>query len=389
MTAPLQSEVLDKPEWLTSMEAVLEVLNEGVVITNEGQRILFANSRFVEMTGIPRAHLVGSDFSRFYSSQEWDFLTSQIDASFRQGYNRYEFVVPKEDGGRLPVIISSRVVENFGSRLKVVTLTDISKQVRAEEELRSANARLQQRQMEIEEDLRLASRVQNSLAPKSQVWDKVSVDSFFNPAHSIGGDFALVTSQDPEHLGLLVCDVSGHGIGSALLANRIYSETTAHLRRAMPLVDMFGELNRFLIEDLAGSGMFVTAVAARIDTRRRRMVFAGAGHPPAMLARRGQNPLMLESRSMVLGALPNAVDADASQEVSLEPDDRIVLYTDGITEVFNARGEMLGIDGVREIVRNASALPAEQMKQGILDGVAGWRSGAATDDVSLMVVHVR
>jgi serine phosphatase RsbU (regulator of sigma subunit) len=92
---------------------------------------------------------------------------------------------------------------------------------------------------------------------------------------------------------------------------------------------------------------------------------------------------------MVLGALPDAVDADASQDLPLEPDDRIVLYTDGITEVFNPKGEMLGVNGVREIVRNASALPAEQMKQDILDGVAAWRSGPATDDVSLMVVHVR
>jgi len=385
---PLLLEI-DKPGWLTQMEAVLEVLNEGVIITNDQRQILYANSRFVEMTGISRPHLVGSDFSRFYSSQEWDFLTSQSDASFRQGHNRYEFELPKEGGGRLPVIISSRVLENVGSRLKVVTFTDISKQARAEEELRSANARLQQRQMEIEEDLRLAARVQNSLVPKSQAWGNVSVDAFYHPVHSIGGDFALVNSQDEEHVSLLICDVSGHGVGSALVANRIYSETAAHLRRAMPLVDMFGELNRFLIEDLACSGMFITAVAARIDTDGRHMVFAGAGHPPAILARRGQDPVLLESRSMILGALPDAVGVSGSQEVSLEPDDRIVLYTDGITEVFNARGEMLGIEGVREIVRNGSALPAEQMKQRILDDVAAWRSGPVTDDVSLMVVHVR
>src|SRR5262249_21387430 len=144
-----------------------------------------------------------------------------------------------------------------------------------------------------------------------------------------------------------------------------------------------------LIEDLAGSGMFATLAAVRIDVRGRRMVFAGAGHPPAMLARRGQNPIMLESRTMVLGAFPGAVRAEASQEVPLEPDDRIVLYTDGITEVFNAQGEMLGVEGVREIVHQASTLPAEQMKSGILDGVAAWRNGPPTDDVSLMLAHVR
>jgi len=385
----VSSLALHKPEWLTSMEAVLEVLNEGVVITDENQQILFANSRFVEMTGIPRQDLVGNAASRFYTSHDWDFLTTQIDAAFRQGHNRYQFFLPKEAGGRLPVIISSRTFENLGGRFRVITFADISEQIRAEEELRTANARLQYRQMEIEEDLRLAARVQNSLAPKSLVRDKVSVDSFFNPVHSIGGDFALVNSDEDGRVSLLVCDVSGHGIGSALVANRIYSETTAHLRNDLSFSGMFAELNRFLIEDIAGSGMFVTLAAARIDAQHGRMHFAGAGHPPAMLARRGQNPMMLESRSMVLGALPDAVGADVSQEVPLEPDDRIVLYTDGITEVFNAQGEMLGIKGVREIVRNASDLPAERMKERILEDVTAWRSGPATDDVSLMVVHVR
>ena len=119
------------------------------------------------------------------------------------------------------------------------------------------------------------------------------------------------------------------------------------------------------------------------------MVFAGAGHPPAMLARHGQTPLLLESRSMILGALPDAVDATTNQEVQLQPDDRIVLYTDGITEVFNSRGEMLGVEGVQKIVRQTSSLPAHEMKQAILDGVAAWRKGPPTDDVSLMLVHVR
>src|SRR4029077_9342135 len=96
-----------------------------------------------------------------------------------------------------------------------------------------------------------------------------------------------------------------------------------------------------------------------------------------------------ECRSSVLGAVTDAVDSTTNLEVQLQPDDRIVIYTDGITEVFNSRGEMLGIPGFQEIVRHSSCLPAQEMKQAILDGVAAWRSGPPTDDVSLMVVHVR
>jgi len=388
MTVPLTSPATDKPEWLTGMEAVLEVLNEGVVITNDRQQILFANSRFIEMTGIPRQDLTGSNASQFYSPQEWDFVARQINAEFRDGHNRYDFVLPRKDGGRLPVIISSRALVNSGRQFGIATFTDISEQVRVAEELRSANTKLQKRQMEIEVDLRLAARVQKSLVPKSLVWNGLSIDSFYHPVHSVGGDFALVNSQDGEHISLLVGDVSGHGIGSALVANRIYSETMGHLRTGMPFIDMFAELNRFLIEDI-DAGMFITVAAASIDTHLHRMVFAGAGHPPAMLVRRGQSPLLLESRSAILGVLPDAVDTTPSLELQLEPGDRIVLYTDGITEVFNSRGEMLGIEGIREIVHQTSTLSAQEMKQGILDGVAAWRSGPPSDDVSLVLVHVR
>jgi PAS domain S-box-containing protein len=388
MKVSLTSMAIDKPEWLTSMEAVLEVLNEGVVITDERQQILFVNSRFIEMTGIPRDDLTGSHVSQFYSPQEWDFVARQINAGFQHGQNRYTFVLPRKDGGRLPVIVSSRALVNSGRQFGIVTFTDISEQVRVAEQLRSANASLQKRQMEIEQDLRLAARVQRSLAPKSLAWDGLSIDSFYHPVHSVGGDFALLNSKDNEHISLAVCDVSGHGIGSALVANRVYSETAGHLRTGMPFIDMFAELNRFLIEDI-DAGMFITVAAASIDTRLHRMVFAGAGHPPAMLARSGQSPLLLESRSAVLGVLPDAVDTTPGPELQLEPGDRIVLYTDGITEVFDSRGEMLGIEGLREIVRQTSTLSAQEMKQGILDGVAAWRTGLPTDDVSLVLVHVR
>lgn len=379
----------NKPLWLDQMETVLEVLNEGVIIADENRRILFANSRFVEMTGLSREDLFQFDPLRFFSAQERDFLKRQVDVEFAAGHNRYTFALPSNGGGRVPVIVSSRTFQNLGSRFGVVTFTDITEQAQAEEELRAANAKLESRQQEIEEDLRLAARVQNSLTPSSFVSDSLRLDVFYHPVHSVGGDFALVRSQDREHISLLVCDVSGHGIGAALVANRIYSETTTHLRSGMPFPDMFEKLNRFLLEDIAGSSMYVTLAAARIDSRLLRMDYAGAGHPPVMLARHGQVPKLLESRSMILGALPEAVDPTPALHVELQPDDRIIFYTDGITEVFNSRGEMLGTSGLQEIVRQASSFRAEEMKQAILDGVSRWRNGPPTDDVSLMVVNVR
>src|SRR5258708_32111347 len=188
---------------VTQLQTVLEVVHGGVVISDERHRILFANSQILEMTGFSRQELIGSDASSFYSAQEWGFLRPHMDIVLRTGRNRQSFVLPLKGGGRLPVIISSRTIQNSGDRFDIVTFADISEQVRAEEELRSANVKLQERQMEIEEDLRLAARVQRSLAPRSLVWDKMSVDSFYHPVHSIGGDFASVNSLARGRLTLL------------------------------------------------------------------------------------------------------------------------------------------------------------------------------------------
>ena len=83
MTDPTLFLDIQKPNWLAQMETVLEVLNEGVVIADDRHRIFFVNSRFSEMTGIPRQELIGFHASRFYSTQEWDFLIQQIEIAFQ------------------------------------------------------------------------------------------------------------------------------------------------------------------------------------------------------------------------------------------------------------------------------------------------------------------
>jgi len=120
----------------------------------------------------------------------------------------------------LPAIISGRIITAAdGRQYSVLTITDISNQKHVEEELRRANAQLEQRQKEIEEELALAARVQQSLVPASLVWGRVAVEAYYSPVHSVGGDFGLVLPHNDELLSLLVCDVSGHGIASALVAN--------------------------------------------------------------------------------------------------------------------------------------------------------------------------
>ena len=377
------------PNWLEQIECILETLNEGILIADEDHHVIFVNSVFEEMTGISRDDVVGRDAGKlYYNTKDFAIVQELRQKTLRMGRSREEFFLPTRDGGRLPVIVSARSIHDPEGRLYVIaTFTDISEQKRAQEELRSANAELERRQIEIEQDLMLAARVQQSLLPKSLVWGGIRVESYYHPARMIGGDFGIVSALDEQHLNLLVCDVSGHGISSALIANRIYSETIMQLHTGAPLGDMLRQLNLLLMQEISGSGFFLTLVAVRVDRSERRMVFAGAGHPPVMVVQPGEETRLLKSGNMVLGAFPDP-DTAVTLDVELQPKDRIILYTDGITEVFDSRREMLGIEGLQKFVRETSVLPFGEMRQGILDRVAAWREGPPTDDVSLVLVEI-
>jgi sigma-B regulation protein RsbU (phosphoserine phosphatase) len=386
---PNESANSEKPEWPRQMEPILETPNDGVIVADESGEILFVNSVFEEMARMPRGEIIGYDAQHMNLGAGDDaFLQAFRKETHKTG--REAFLLPTKDGKRLPVVVSVHTMRQpGGKRFTVMTLTDISEQKCNGGIFRAANARSDEHQAEIEQDLRLADRVQQSLAPKPLLWGRLRVDTFYKPSNTIGGDFGVVRPMNEEYLDLLVGDVSGHGISSALVANRIYAETITQLSHRAPLVDVLRSLNTLVIQNMGPLGFFFTLAAGRIGRSGRTIEFAGAGHPPAMIVQPGAEPRLLPSRSSILGALPDAVGADATLYTELERGDRIVLYTDGITDVFDSRGEMLKVEGVQSFVRETALLPFGEMKQGILNRVAAWRKGPPVDDVSVVLVEVR
>jgi PAS domain S-box-containing protein len=380
---------IETPDWLRQTESILEELNEGVVIVDDQLRVVFANEALLRLGMYSREEIRGRTPDAIFPAKDIPYLLRQHESGHLYGRSRSEFYLPRKNGERIPAIFSGRSIQGpDGQEYVLLIVTDISAQKRVEEQLRESNAQLEKRQMEIEAELSLAARVQQSLAPQSLVWNDVAVEAYYSPARTIGGDFGVVFPHSDEALTILMCDVSGHGIGSALMANRIYSETLHALERKAGPGIMLRRVHDFVHDRLETDGFYFTMAAMRFSSCGRRATFAAAGHPPAILVSNGCTRL-LQSQNGILGCLSETAPTESVDEIELTSGDRLILYTDGLVEVFNHEEEMLGIEGFSQLVLDSAKLPLPEMRQAILDGVAAWRHGPLVDDVSLVIVEVR
>ena len=191
----------ERPDWLADVVGVLETLNQGVVIADDCHRMIHANEIFLEMVDRTSDEISGRTAAEFFPPEDLPFLNERIALGESTGHNRFEFYLPQKNGSRLPVVVSAKRVEDpDGREFSVITFTDISEQKRAENELREANKQLETRQREIEAELVLASRVQQSLAPKNLHWGDISVEAYYQPVRTIGGDFGLVIPDGEDYL---------------------------------------------------------------------------------------------------------------------------------------------------------------------------------------------
>jgi PAS domain S-box-containing protein len=345
------------------MESIMEELNEGVIIVDEQLRMIFANEELIRLGRYEPGDIQGPAPDAIFPKEDLPCIMLQHELSQRYSRHRTEFYFPRKDGERIPAIFSGRVIKGpDGQQYDLVTVTYIGAQKHVEEQLRESNALLGKGQMEIEAELSLAERVQQSLAPRRLVWNNLAVETYYSPARIIGGDFGVIHSQGTDFLNIVMCDVSGHGIGSALVANRIYWETLHELKRKAGPGTLLKRLHKFIYDRLAVDGFFFTMAAARFSQHGHRVTFAAPGHPPAMIVSDGVLRL-LGSQNGILGCLAETAPSDSADEIDLATGDRLVLYTDGLVEVFDKSHEMRAVRGLAKLVRESATQLLPRMKE--------------------------
>jgi phosphoserine phosphatase RsbU/P len=267
----------------------------------------------------------------------------------------------------------------------------VKARVRSHIFLREARAQLASQLLALNNELEMARQIQLSILPHSiPKLPGLEIAARFLPMTSVAGDFYDFIEIDEKHIGILIADVSGHGLPSALIASMLQVALTAQAGHASEPAKVLLGLNHALCGKFREN--FVTAAYVYVDLEKNLMRYAGAGHPPVLQWRNstGKTAKLLEN-GLVLGMVEEAT-YDAL-EFPLELGDRYVLYTDGVLEATNSAQEQFGADRFMRFIENHKHLVADQFSETFLTELSRWANQTAEqgqqDDITLLVIDFK
>jgi sigma-B regulation protein RsbU (phosphoserine phosphatase) len=263
--------------------------------------------------------------------------------------------------------------------------------------LTQVNRQLELRQQTFERDLALAKLVQQQFIPRQFKSDQFRADVRYVPTASIGGDHAGIFPVSPERVYVTICDVTGHGIASALVAEVVSSQLRPVLRRPIdssfqyPVepASLVEQLNELFYNEFQPLGILLTFFIAFVDREAETITYAGAGHPPPILqCCSAHNIIELRSQNVVLGATEDCIIEPGQETLPIHPGDRIIFYTDGIIEANDGRDRMFGIEGLRDIIERHYDSSQDVLANDILSTARSIAGNNETDDMSLILLDV-
>ena len=255
-------------------------------------------------------------------------------------------------------------------------------------ELEAAQVELVKKER-LEQELELARQVQQSMLPR--IFPLVPGYAFAarnRPARRVGGDFYDVILLDADCFGVVVGDVSDKGMPSALYMALTRSLIMAEARRERSPAAVLRNVHQLLLA-LGEANMFVTVFYGVVDGSARQLTYARAGHDRPLLLR-NQRLERLEGTGTVLG-FPDLDEVPLSEErLDLLSGDRLVLYTDGLTDALDEDGRFFGLDRLLALVQSQAGLSAFELCQATFDRLAAYQGHAEPfDDMTMLVVEVK
>ncbi len=259
-----------------------------------------------------------------------------------------------------------------------------------EAELAAVKRELERRDQAWQAELQIAARVHESLLPRPVRHPQIDIDTRYIPVDSVGGDYCQVLFPDESSCYVTMCDVAGHGVGPALLATRVSSEVRRLVLDRLRPMEIVQGLNAFIIEHFRDAELFLSFFAAEFDLTRGLLTYSGAGHPGPFLIREGSASIeVLESQNLVVGVAEQCLRDEPEGMRQVKQGDRVLFFTDGLTETMDPSGQMLGTDGLARIATITCDGGLFDMADCILERLAALRSGPPQDDMTLIIAELK
>jgi sigma-B regulation protein RsbU (phosphoserine phosphatase) len=255
--------------------------------------------------------------------------------------------------------------------------------------LRGIRKQLASQLLTIQKELETAREIQLSILPEEiPKIGGVDIAARYIPMTSVAGDFYDFIVVDEKHLGILVADVSGHGMPAALIASMLKIALAAQESHAADPAQLLLGLNQALCGKFQRH--YVTAAYLFLDMLKGTLRYAGAGHPPLFLWSRSEGVRALEENGLFLGKFPQA--AYSFVELPLKAGDWALLYTDGIPETTNPLQIEFGTDRFKHFLETERSTSADHFADRLLKELSQWSvrdsREDSDDDVTLVAIHV-
>jgi sigma-B regulation protein RsbU (phosphoserine phosphatase) len=243
-------------------------------------------------------------------------------------------------------------------------------------------------QKAFKDELDIARRIQKTFLPKSDpIFADFDIAGVNIPSEAVGGDYYDYINIVDNQCGVAIGDVSGKGIGAALIMATYRASLKAEIRNNFAIRTILAKVNGLLYESIDREN-YVTAVYGVLDLKNHIFTYSNAGHPPAFLFKANGEIAELSGGGYAIGMFANSVYEEAS--VFLGRGDILLLYTDGVTEAQNESGEEFGVNRIREVVEQSRKSPSKEIIESIVNAVNHFKNpGKELDDLTMVLIKTR
>ena len=300
-------------------------------------------------------------------------------------WDRYELVIPIMRQQQVAAYVFVGELRNDFDRQQLIPfLSSLANTLVGAVE----NRRLQAQRVAdaaVRKEIEIAQEVQAMLFPRQLPNDAhLAMERTYVPHTEIGGDYYDVVEIDADRLLLCIADVSGKGVPASLLMSNFQAGLRTLLRQGAALATIVPELNHLLFRN-SGGEKFITAFLGIYDRRTRVLHYVNAGHNDPLLLADNGTVQPLRAGTVMLGIMEDLPQLRVGQ-VKIAPHSLLLLYTDGLTEVFDAEGNEFGEAGVLAVLQRSRYLPLPKLHQALLGGIGAFSAHNAqfADDVTIL-----